>query len=136
MPAVMTIENLVALKEKCKDHIAALMAQASAGLLSYRESVQDYRAKTVSPLEYIRLNAVDATVEAIETYLKTLAEEVAAALANEYESMIVQVAADETVVPDPEPVPEPVAVADAARKKRGRPKKKIPTAVDITPNYR
>lgn len=135
MPAVMTVENLVALKEKCKDHIAAFMAQASAGLLSYRESVQDYRAKTASPLEYIRLNAVDTTVEAIETYLKTLAEEVAAAMMGEYDSMI-QAASAPAVTPDPEPVTESGSAPVPEKKKRGRPKKKIPTAVDITSKYR
>lgn len=48
----------------------------SSGLLQYRQNVQQQRAQTGSPLEYIRLNAIDATVEAIQDYLNQVMNEI------------------------------------------------------------
>ena len=39
------------------------------GLNEYRMKIQELRAKTGSPLEYIRYNAIDATAEAIIDYI-------------------------------------------------------------------
>ena len=45
------------------------------GLIQYRQAVQAQRQATPSPLEYIRLNAIDATAEAISDYLDNVVAE-------------------------------------------------------------
>lgn len=52
------------------------MNVVGSGLLQYRQNVQQQRAQTGSPLEYIRLNAIDATVEAIQDYLNQVMNEI------------------------------------------------------------
>lgn len=86
----------------------------SSGLLQYRQNVQQQRAQTGSPLEYIRLNAIDATVEAIQDYLNQVMNEI-----QEPEEPAPGPVKEEPGDPDEEgDQPDPEEVKKAAKKAR------------------